>query len=99
MFGNPFDPWDSVRFSFHGNNRSPTVTEVDYGPTTGSPGAFDCVAIGLCTQVENGGLYSVAEIDHSDGTIDTITFRWIVTPEPTSALLLTTVMALVAVAR
>jgi hypothetical protein len=54
-----------------------------------------CSDFPFCFQTDSGVTNHVFDIDWSDGTVDTINFRWTVTPEPYSIVLLVTVLGLI----
>jgi len=103
VFGEPGNEFDVTDLLFLENGVSngsnyPTTTEV-IAFTNNSTLPNKCSDNPFCVSAENGIVYPVLDIHYTDGTTDSIFFEWIVTPEPTSALLFGTVVVGVLMAR
>ncbi len=94
LFGSLVDPFTALLIQILPNEQSFVQTEVymtDGSLTDGQGIPIDCSSLSFCTMTQDDAVYPVVDIAYTDGTVDHVTFQWVVTPEPTSLLLLVTV--------
>jgi hypothetical protein len=101
LFGSPIDPALIQNISIlpnPGSSTHPDETEVfssgESASTDSDGNPIACASISFCTPTQDDVIYPVADITYADGTVDHVTFEWVVTPEPASILLLFSVVAL-----
>jgi hypothetical protein len=90
LFGSPIDPFDAVYIPILLNEASPVQTEIFTFVQDLFPSTCAQFVISPCIPTQNGTVYPVADILYTDGSVDHVTFTWLVTPEPNSLLFLIT---------
>lgn len=90
VFGSPIDPFAFVGIHLLQNPEPFFPLEIDVAESTDA--GEGCSPLVPCTVAEDYAVYTLVDLTYTDGTVDPITFQWIVTPEPTSIILLGTVV-------